>query len=92
MAILGQAYYVPPGGSADSDELLANPFHPDADILGFDEFLEVPFLKSVITDTHYDQRDRNGRHLVFMARLSAAHNQRFFGIACNEVTAVCIDD
>ena len=91
MAILGGAYYVPPNGSATSDQLLANPFHPNADILGWNDFLTPPYLDNVITDTHYDQRDRNGRHLVFLARLFTTTADRVYGIACNEYTAVVIE-
>lgn len=92
MAILGDAYYAPPGSSAQSAQLLANPFHPNANILGKGDFLHPPFLSDLVTDTHYDQRDRAGRHVTFMARLAAEHDIRTFGIACNEYTAVCINE
>lgn len=91
MAILGNAYYTPSGGSATSTQLLGNPFHPNADILGLNDFLDNPYLPALVTDTHYDQRNRAGRHVAFMARLAAEHGIRTFGIACNEYTAVCID-
>ena len=78
MAILGNAYYTPPGGSAKSEEVLVDPFHPNLDILGNADFINQPLLQNVITDTHYDQRDRNGRHVVFLARLIQTHGERFF--------------
>lgn len=92
MAILGRAYYTPPGGSAESEDVLLNPFHSNLDILGNADFINNPLLENVITDTHYDQRERNGRHVVFLARLANTYGERFFGIACNEVTAVAIDE
>lgn len=92
MAILGEAYYTPSGGSLTSDEGLANPFHPDINILGKGDFIQNPWLANTITDTHYDQRDRQGRQMTFMARLTSDFNIQPHGIACNEVTAVCIDE
>jgi len=91
MAILGQAYYTPSGGSLTSVQALANPFHPNFERLGNGGFLQTPFLAQTITDTHYDQRERAGRHFAFLARLAAEYGQPFYGIACNEYTVVCID-
>ena len=92
MAILGKAYYTPNAGSLTTVQALANPFHPNVDILGNDDFIDHPFLPDVVTDTHYDQRNRSGRHMVFLARLAHQTGRRSFGIACNEVTAVAIDE
>ncbi|MCS7037783.1 MAG: Type 1 glutamine amidotransferase-like domain-containing protein [Saprospiraceae bacterium] len=91
MAILGQAYYAPSGSPLTSAQALANPFHANFDVLGWNDFLKTPFLANTITDTHYDQRERSGRHFAFLARLTHAHGERFYGIACNEYVAVCID-
>ena len=45
-----------------------------------------------ITDTHFDQRDRAGRTMAFLARLSARTEvDRPFAITANEATAVVID-
>jgi cyanophycinase-like exopeptidase len=92
MAILANCYYTPPGSSADAEEALGNPFHPDVNILGRNDFLDVPFMENVITDTHYDQRERAGRHLTFLARLSQEHNVQMRGIAANEYNAVAVDE
>lgn len=92
MAILGQAYYAPSGGSVDSQEALSDPFHPDLQLLQYGPFLSIPWMDKVITDTHYDQRDRAGRHFVFIALLSQQYQEHFFGIACNEYTTVCVDE
>ncbi len=92
MAILSRCYYAPSGSSLASGEALADPFHPSFELLGKDDFLNVPFTDNLITDTHYDQRQRAGRHVGFLARLAHANNARSFGIACNEYTAVAIDE
>jgi cyanophycinase-like exopeptidase len=91
MAILGEAYYTPNAGSLTSAQALANPYHPNVDILGKGDFLSVPYLQDVVTDTHFAQRDRQGRLMTFLARLVTEHGTGAYAIACNEVTAVCVD-
>jgi cyanophycinase-like exopeptidase len=90
MAILGEAYFSALNGSITSAEALANPYHPKATI-GYGDFLKHPDLQHVITDTHYDDPDRRGRHTSFLARLVQDHGIRALGIACEEYTAVCVD-
>lgn len=92
MAILGDVYYTPSAGSLTSSQALGNPFHQNVDILGEGDFINMPFLSNVVTDTHYDQRDRQGRHFTFIARMVEQFGGQYFGIACNEFTAVCIDE
>ncbi len=89
MAILGGAYFSAQNGSITSSEALANPYNNDMTVQN-EPFLDVPFLEDVITDTHYDQRERRGRHLAFLARAQTDFGQSYRGIACNENTAVCI--
>ena len=92
MAILGKAYYAPDNLGATSEEALLDPFHSNMTIIGLNDFINHPQLTNVITDTHYDQRDRAGRHLTFMARLVNDYGVRAFGIASNEFVAVGIDE
>jgi len=75
-----------------SPQALANPFNPSMNIIGNGDFIINPLLADVITDTHYEQRSRKGRHVAFMARVANASGQRSFGIACNETVAVGIDE
>ena len=93
MAILGQLYYAPTGGSVNSDEALANPYIDflENGLATTPDFLQTPFLENTITDTHWADRDREGRTVAFLARLSAAQNTRTYAITCNEYTAVGID-
>ncbi|WP_052158179.1 cyanophycinase [Lacinutrix jangbogonensis] len=90
MAILGSAYFSAENGTVTNTQALANPYHTRM-TLGYNDFLNVPFLNNVITDTHYDDPDRRARHTVFLARFAKDNNARSFGIACNEYTAVCIE-
>ena len=90
MAILGEAYFAALNGSITSAQALANPFDSKL-TLGGGDFLKHPLLRNVVTDTHYDNRDRRGRHLAFLARMMKDFGILPKGIACNESTAVCID-
>jgi len=90
MAILGSAYFFAQNGTITNAQALSNPYHVRA-TLGYNDFLEIPFLENVITDTHYDDPDRRGRHSAFLARYATDNSTRAFGIACNEYTSVCID-
>lgn len=103
MAVLGEFIYSALYESAESADALDDPFERD---ITFDRspsckrlssyprrsFVAIPALKSVITDTHFYQRDRMGRLVTFLARIQKAgwsKNPR--GIACDEQTAVLLD-
>ena len=91
MAILGQAKFTAQSGTVTSSQLLNNPYHP-AVVLDTSIFFGLPKMDKVITDTHYDNPDRKGRHLGFMARLATDFSWNIVrGIACDEYTAVCVD-
>ncbi len=90
MAILGSHYFSAQNGTVTSATALANPFHNLVSI-GGNDFLNAGVLSNTITDTHYDNPDRRGRHVVFMARMATDFAIEPRGIACDEYTAVCID-
>lgn len=91
MAVLGGAYFSAMLGTVYSDEMMEDPYNQYATI-GFGDFLELPYLENVITDTHYDDPDRRPRHMGFLARLIEDHGIYPVGIGCDEYTAVCIDE
>lgn len=90
-AILGGIYYSGEEGSIVSDSALMNPFDKKVTIYNND-FLHAPFLRNVITDQHYLTRNREGRHVTFLARIINDWKTLPIGIAANERTAVCIDE
>lgn len=91
LAVLGSAYFSAEKGSATSAQALANPFHSFV-TLGQGDFLAAPNMQNTITDSHYTQRDRQGRHIAFMARLMKDSGYTTVkGIGVDEQTAVCID-
>jgi cyanophycinase-like exopeptidase len=91
MAIQGGIYFSAENGTVTSNTALSNPFDSNvtADTSGF---LHHTVLEHVITDTHYDNPDRKGRHVVFLARIWEDYGIAGKGIACDEYTAVCIDE
>lgn len=91
MAILGDYYFSAQNGSVTSTTALNNPFASNVTIDSMD-FLNIDFLENVVTDTHYDDPDRKGRHMVFLARMLHDYGVDARGIACDEYTAVCIDE
>lgn len=90
MAVQGPIVYTAQNGSVTSATALNNPYDTDVTLLK-DSFLFNPILNNVITDTHYDNPDRKGRHVTFLARIFQDYGVPANGIACEEYTAVCID-
>ncbi|MEO5790368.1 MAG: T9SS type A sorting domain-containing protein [Gelidibacter sp.] len=90
LAIMGSSYFSAEFGSIESAGALLNPYHP-AIALGYNDFLKIPFMEDVITDSHFAQRNRQGRLSVFLARFAKDNNRRSFGIGCDEDTAITVD-
>jgi cyanophycinase len=91
LAVMGAAYYSAQSASVTSKQALSNPY--DAGItLGNSDFINAPNMQGTITDSHYTQRDRQGRHITFMARLMKDFGYSSIkGIGIDEQTAVCVD-
>jgi cyanophycinase len=90
LAVLGQFVFTAEKDSVTSAQALANPFDERVRI-GVD-FLKIPVLHGVITDTHFVRRDRMGRLLTFLARLledGRATEAR--AIAVDERTAALVE-
>jgi cyanophycinase-like exopeptidase len=91
MAILGQYYFTAENGTITETEAVANPYNTKCTVDTI-SFLRIPFLNKVITDTHYDNPTRKRRQMVFMGRLLKDKKIESYGIACEEYTAVCVDE
>jgi cyanophycinase len=100
MAILGDYYYAPAHDGVLSSEILNDPFHHNTKDIYRSDFIQVPHLKHVITDTHLDRVDdehaepRYGRLFGFLARIIHDSNNQFpvYGIGLEEGAFVAIDD
>jgi cyanophycinase len=91
LAILGQySYGALNGGSLVSRAALADPMGKGVTLVR--DFLHLPFLSNVITDSHFGIRRRQGRLLVFVARLAREeHEPAITGLGIDEAAALCVD-
>ena len=89
MAILGEYIFNAKNGTVTSGEALGNPYHNGVSI-DSTKFIGLKYLDNVITDTHYSQRSRQGRHVAFLARLVKDFGVDARGIAADERTAITI--
>ena len=95
LAVLGQFAYgalrdKPEDNDLTSLEVLTDPYSERLTLVR--DFLEIPLLKNLITDSHFAKRDRMGRSLGFLARIiqdgwSAHPNE----VAIDEKSAVLIE-
>ena len=91
-AILGDYYFSAEYGTIQSETALESPYHI-ANAIGRKDFITAPFLSNTITDSHYSQRNRQGRHISWLARLLKEENiKKVRGIGVDEKTAVAIDE
>jgi cyanophycinase len=90
LAILGRySYTALDGGSMESKIALANPY--DAGVTLEDDFLHCRWLENVITDSHFSQRSRLGRLIVFIARIDRDHvGADAYGVGIDENSALLI--
>lgn len=90
LAILGEFSFASMIGTIHSPEALADPYGNKVTISR--DFLRIPILEGIITDTHFVKRDRMGRLLVFMARiLEDGWAQKVRAIAVEEDAAVLLE-
>lgn len=72
LAVEGEFVYgdlndLPDDKDLSSSEVLQNPYFERVTLVR--DFLKIPHLENLITDSHFAQRDRMGRSLGFLARL-----------------------
>lgn len=67
LAVLGQFVFSAQHGTITSVDALKNPYNSRVALAT--DFLNLSNLQGVITDSHFHDRDRMGRLLVFLARL-----------------------
>jgi cyanophycinase len=91
LAILGgYSYGALDGGSVNSPAALSDPM--GSEVTMDRDFLAMPYLSNVVTDTHFAKRDRLGRLIVFVARAAQEKGQDdIVGIGVDEDTALCVE-
>jgi cyanophycinase-like exopeptidase len=90
MAIQGKYYFSAQNGTVTSASALANPFNNQVTV-DSTQFINNYFLNNTITDTHFDNPNRKGRLVTFLARIYTDYGVYAKAIACDEYTAVCVD-
>jgi cyanophycinase len=90
LAVLGQFAFSARNDTVTSAEALANPFGSKVTLER--DFLSIPALQGIITDSHFSARQRMGRTVAFLARIvhdGWASPARAIGI--DEGTAVLVE-
>lgn len=91
LAIQGDMIYDGCSGSVRSEEALSDPYHEYISIS--EGLFELSSLNNTITDSHFSERDRLGRLISFMARISSEKDRdEYFGIGLDDNTSVVIDN
>lgn len=90
-AVLGELLFAARNGTVTSAEALADPYDP---LVTIDhDFVALPPLVQIITDTHFAARDRMGRLLAFTARaLVDGLAARPLGLGIDQATALVVDE
>ena len=89
LAIMGEYIFTAQNGTITSKEALSNPLHKRITIES--SFFNIDSMKNTITDSHFSERNREGRLITFMARAQArSRNNNFFGIGIDEQTSLSI--
>jgi cyanophycinase len=97
LAVLGEFLFSARNGSVSAGEALADPYDECVTldrILVDSPHLDAPYayLRNVITDSHFHDRNRMGRLLAFMARLAQdGWTRAARAIAVDEMTAVLVE-
>ena len=90
LAILGSyAYGAMDGGSITSKEAMGDPLGKSMTLVG--DFMRLPNMQHVITDTHFHVRDRLGRLISFVANLRHAGHADIVGLGVDQDAALCVD-
>ena len=91
MMLLGRFGFAALNGSITSADALANPY--DKRVTLVRDYLTLPDMGSVVTDAHFDSRDRLGRLVTFMARIvNDGWAGMARGIGVDVETALLVED
>jgi beta-aspartyl-peptidase (threonine type) len=90
LAILGDyGYGAMDGGSITSKEAMHDPLGKSVTLVG--DFMHLPNMQHVITDTHFNIRGRLGRLVAFIANLRHAGHVDIIGLGVDQGAALCVD-
>jgi len=95
-AVMGEFVFTALNGGVSSNQALSNPFDERVTVQS-STLINHPLLKGVITDQHFSEREREGRTVVFLARIIEQYGGSGFdthlrAVALDERTALIIDE
>lgn len=89
LAVLGEFVFSALKGTVYSEEALSDPYIPAITI--DQNFINIPVFNHVITDSHFSDRNRMGRVIVFLARIMKDYGLAFIkGIGIDAETALMV--
>ena len=90
LAVMGQFVFSAVNGTVDSSTALSNPFNKKVALDR--DFLTLPHMSGIITDSHFSARDRMGRLVTFLARITNDNwADQALGVGINERTALAME-
>jgi cyanophycinase len=90
LAVMGEFLFSAANGTIYSDTALSNPYNNKVALDR--DFLVLPYMSDIITDSHFVTRDRMGRLVTFLARIvQDGRAPSAKGIGIDEQTAVAVD-
>jgi cyanophycinase len=90
LAIMGEFLFSAENGTIYSDKALLNPYGKRVALDR--DFLTLPNMNNIITDSHFAARDRMGRLVTFLARIMRDDwSTDVKGIGIDEKTALLVD-
>jgi cyanophycinase len=90
LAVMGEFVFSAANGTIDSGTALSNPYNRKVALDR--DFLVLPNMGGIITDSHFVTRDRMGRLVTFLARIvQDGWADTAKGIGIDEQTAIAVD-
>jgi cyanophycinase len=90
LAVMGQFVFSAVNGTVTSDTALSNPYNRKVALDR--DFLSLPYMSGVITDSHFAARDRMGRLITFLARIVQDDwASQALGVGIDEQTALTME-
>jgi cyanophycinase len=91
LAIMGEYIFSAKRGGVSSHYVLRNPHTQNITIEH--DFFSAPYLRNLITDTHFTERKREGRLLGFMFQTQHKYSlKRLFGVGIDEQTSLSLGE
>ena len=85
-ALLGEFYFSAKDGTICSEDIYNKP-----PLNLQSNFFNIAQLRNIFVETHYVERDREGRLLAFLSELSLVYKKEITGIGVDRSTALCIN-